>query len=489
MSASKSGQGGIWGQNSSRAALRQIADVLLMKNKGVLEYAKDRLSFELSNDEEGTSCKVKKIVGRVLHDQSIRLFFNVLRLPKQSQVSAYLIKAMEEVAQKFPRVDSPNGPDPDVIELWIEMKGEARPMGMTREAAFLNKIDEINTWTKAAEDYIPSFHSHPDLEKLFESQKESLELIRPAMLPPRMISTDMETWVTENVNFIQARLPLAVESPNALEVDFALALTARVLSDRGEGMGRFNKAQISCDKIIELIGNAPGHVAIPGTTVSMGSDIYRRNSEMAPMLAALERFKHCVVFTGSMAELQDAFHGGQGGTASPLRPVVRHVPPIPVRSLIEFSLFSEVSSSQNLTKAAKKEMADRVEKALSAFDEQTQKGLISPTVRRELAQVINGGNTPLVSTRSFVRNLDHTVETLNGLAVKPRAFRSQRVQSRWMELLKGSKFSTFAKVRLYGQDKALTDLNTCLFDQVMTRPMHQCLRCITQGSPGTGKRR
>jgi hypothetical protein len=239
--------------------------------------------------------------------------------------------------------------------------------------------------------------------------------------------------------------------------------------------------------LIEMTRRAPGIMAVPAVSLSLGTNPYEMGHEVQALLASLSAAGRPVIFTGAFEQLQSVFRGGQGGASDPLRPIVRHVPNIPLEVLTRFAIRSAGRLVGGLPEAAEEELTNQTLAALQKSDP-AEPGRILPIVAsRTVNAWANGKKTSLSPPASFAAKVSGLSETLAGLSARPRAARSTDVQERYAQVLTDSNLLAYWQEHLLAQDRALDQLAARLRMECLTRPPYQPLRYCAQGTPATGK--
>jgi hypothetical protein len=269
--------------------------------------------------------------------------------------------------------------------------------------------------------------------------------------------------------------------------DFALAVLARVGQVQDRLLGVLSLSSIGTRDLIELSRKAPGTVVVPASRMSLGSSHYDAEREVPPLLRALSAAARPVVFTGFYVDLQAVFHGGQGGQGDPLQPVVRRIPvTVPFDVLARFAVRAAARHVGGLSQTAEDELTSATLDALRPENASARQRLL-PAVAHRAVRVWESGQSPTVSAATFVSRAGALSETFAGLSDSPRVSRAPSVQQQFVERLVDPRFLEYLQEHLLGQEDALAALAARLRMECLTRPLHQPIRYIVQGTPGTGK--
>ena len=375
----------------------------------------------------------------------------------------------------------------DKATLWVEVKSRATPMSIARENVFLDELARLEELANLLQQEIPIAEAYTFLEKQYKDVRERLEPVFPLRSDLISQNSDLLLWAGEIQDFLSGGTSVAIESGCAVSLDYALAVIAALATQRGESYGKYIQATLDLKKIVDLTKSAPGIVIIPAVCVSMNTGVYDVANETKVMLNSLAAFLKPVVFIGKQDELQAVFSGGQGGGSDPLTPIVQHVPEIPFKKLVQFSIVSAGKRIGGISRSSEIELIDQLSALLSDLDPAEQKRLLPIMARRAVNDWARGTKANKTSSRKFITKIGDLSETFGGLSPQPRVQRLPLVQERFTKLVNDPDFKDYFKKSLLAQNPAIDELCTRLISEILTRPSHQPIRFCAEGTPATGK--
>lgn len=312
----------------------------------------------------------------------------------------------------------------------------------------------------------------PDLEPVFQLRADFTQM-----------DASILEWARETMDLLCGSPSVAIAAPSSVLEDFALSALSSAGKELSRPIARLVVPNVNGRALVELARRAPGLVAVPAVSISLGTNFYEMGNEMKAMLAALSDFGKHAIFIGTYEQLQSIFHGGQGGMSDPLSPVVRRVPEIPQDILVRFAVQSAARRIGGLSPIAE----DEVKGSLSVLPDAEQIRILKVVANRSV-HIWNKGKKALVTpTAVYANQVSELSETLAGLNAKPRVRRSAETQDRFVKTLTDLRLLDQLNDQLLGQDRALEQLVNRLRMEVLTRPLHQPIRYCAQGTPGTGK--
>jgi len=370
-------------------------------------------------------------------------------------------------------------------DIWSELSMRATPMSMQREATLMAELDKLTQLARALQAELPDHQRAPDLSKIYEPMRDVLEPVHPLA----QTSADVAEWARVSVDFLMggATLALALSDDNLSVMDYALAALAAAGWDRQVTLGRLMVPAVNARGVLEIASKAPGIVVVPASRVSLGSNVYELGSETRSLLSVLASSGRAAIFHGSLAELQAAFGGGQGGGGDPLRPVLRNVPSVAFQELVRFAVAAAGRRHGGIPPAIEEQLAADAHQALDAAQPAERERLL-PLVAGRLVRAWSRGGKPSVDALAgYVGNLRAARETLGGICSRPRARRGEEVQERFARVLASPALLDRFREQLVGQDDPLTEFVARLRAECLTRPLHQPLRLCLEGPPASGK--
>lgn len=474
----------LWGAQSAKLALRQVAELMGNALSLPVRYAPDEMSFRIDGQGERPRDGIQAVSGRIAAGPALEVLCKIVALPDQGRVPGAFVQRLLQVFQKFPQCPPPGGDDEGV---WVEFRGQASPMGPSRESAFLSKVASLDEAARRLQADLPRITADADLEKAYETFSDYLQPVHPWEFVGTSQQQDLVDWARWNAQFLLCGCSLAVVGADTNCLQLALAVTATGLWERGLSVGWFYPSQLSPKDLLDLARQAPGIVALSATRLAWGSNPYQLATEAQSMLDSLASDGKAVVFTGSSAELQSVFHGGQGGVSDPLRPVVRRVPDMPLETLGQFALYHAARPVGGLSRTDQEELLAELLDALAPHESFMQRSVLPSLAACTVHARDQGPGAQAFPLSLVATKLTGVTETLGGLSARPRAQRPPQVQSRFLRRLTDPRLEGFLRESIWGQEAALEELVARLRTQILTRPRHQCLCYCAQGTPGTGK--
>lgn len=473
--------------SGSSAIVHQAVNLIKQVVGFDISTAPDGASFRSVTDDGKRHAGIQAVVGR-LEESVLFIKLEVLRVSRLCKVEPDAFFMQLSALGEKTRLAEPESADPFVTGLWVEMKLDARPMSISRAAVVLDELKKIDVIARSLQKSVPEIADEAHIEKLYAEVSEYLSPVIPARA--ELVSSDprMEEWTKATAAYLEGNLPVAVSASDELTREYGVAAVAATMIKSGVSLGLLKVPGINAKGVVDLAAKAPGIVVVPVDRLRIGSNMYEISGEVLSMLGVLKSAPHGVIFTGAYDQLQEAFHGGQGGETDPLYPVVRHVPEVASGLLIQHTV--EVRSRQlgGVSADSKAKAFDRVEAALEKSPSSGRGRVVRPLVTRELSRAGSRASGE-ADAEDYARALGEVQETLGGMSGGGGGERPKHVQSRFMEAMVDSDLSAMMKRELMAQDDALDRLARRLKTECLTRPLHQPIRYCAQGTPATGKSR
>ncbi|MEA3347810.1 MAG: AAA family ATPase, partial [Pseudomonadota bacterium] len=333
---------------------------------------------------------------------------------------------------------------------------------------------------------LPVQSNQGELAESYKAFAESLTPITPWEWKDPTIKP-LWDWALETIDYLYANSSVALAGGDPVSIRSALAMLARVAKQFSTSLGSVILPQCGPEKLLQLVSSAPGIVVVPAIRIAVGSHTYDFAKEIRALLAALTSLSKPVVFSGSFKELQEVFHGGQGGCGDPLQPVVRKIPEIPLNWLIRYTVREQGSKLGGLTNSKEQDICRQVNKILAPLPSENSRSILSGVTARSIREHLQKGASKLPSLQKFVDRLQECSETLVGLPIEKIEERSSRVMSNFSKTFTDPGLLAFFEEDLIGQKDALAELHKRLYSEALTRPAHQPIRYCAQGTPGNGK--
>lgn len=420
--------------------------------------------------------------GQKSDEGIIVIRFELARIPATARSSiADLLGACAQLGERVrllpPAMESDGS---CCIQAGIQIKAE--PLGLSRETALLGELQNLDKLATLLQDSLP-LTSYESLAQMFEKCTDILAPVLP--LADTLHLPSLEEWASTTSEFLTCSLNVALVAPSPALGDLALASLASVLMKQGSSLGRLSASAMPAKGLVELAQRAPGVVSLPAASLNLAMNPYEITNEVPGVLASLSQLGRPAVFTGSFAQLQSVFHGGQGGGIDPLNPVIRRAPEgVPLELLARFSVRRTAQQKGGLSAGELDKISGEVLEALGQLPQEKQEEAIASLAWWGVNHHAAGSSRDI----SFPSRLADAAETFSGLSPAPRARRPASVQERYTRLLSDeTAMLAFFSEQVVGQDQTLRELCRRLSAEALGRPLHQSLRFCCQGTPGTGK--
>ena len=442
-------------------------------------------SYKLERTDAQKQKGILTVHGQLENNDVVSIRFEVLRTNDNARIHAgQFFHLMGELSDKT-HVVHPSKSGSGPASLWLEMKVQASPMSMTRSAKFHAEIVNINRIAEVLQSEVPELNSYQDLAEQYKSVADIFEPVVP--YDKAVQNPEMASWLSETLEMYSGGLCQAFPVQSVLQEKYLLAALATQFLQQGSSLGKTIPPVISAVKLPELLKAAPGCVAIPAVALSMGTNPYERGNEILSLLQALTFSKTPAFFTGESAQLQNLFHGGQGGKNDPLLPVVRSLPPLSPLELIEFGVENEASLNGGLAAPLKQECIGEIAKCFQEANRSDIDRLLPAVIIDTVKRSASAGKLCAEEIDSFREKLHNRKATLGGLAGNGRISRFSHVQEKFNEVLVDPGLANYFNSKLFAQEDALNELARRLQMEALTRPLYQPIRYCAQGTPGTGK--
>jgi len=476
-----------WGEAGPSESFEQMADLTGKFMSAPVDRSPDGSSFHILRENRKINPGIQEVYGRLTTGNKLQVLVQLVKFRSGISVNASFIDGLLETFKEFQLADPPRSCDPGQREIWFEFQGEAAPISPSRANVFLKKLETLNDAARRLQAHIPVVLSDLDLDKIYKKHLDYLEPVHPCRADSIKGLSEIKEWARANHNFVAGQCPIALVSPHSVLTDFGLAVMAHAFQKKGFSLGRFVLAQLTPQSLIEGATKAPGTVVVPAERLTIGSNLYNISSEVRAMFSSLAGTGKTVVFTGTYEELQSVLGGGQGGRSDPLEPVVRRIPDIPMKSLIQFAVQAEGRRHGGLSRADEQKLVKEISDVLGKDSPAMRYRLLPKLAARVLGDYSMGLAGSSMSLTSFRDQLKKPTETLSGLGHRPKTERTPHVQEHFLTVLSDPGLIEFFKARILGQDRALEQLISRLLGMVETGPLHEPLCYLAQGTTGCGK--
>lgn len=471
--------------NNESITLGQVADLLGKQSRLQVHFSTDKRSFQAIPSAKQKTEGILSATGEILQPAIISIKCELLRT--SSGVRVNLQKFFESLAKFNSRVQiiSPVKNAAGETSFRIELQIRANPMSMARQSSFSDELQNIAKIAQELQKELPELYRNEDLLNRYKDFENAIEPVFPQDREIVKKYPELQAWASDITDILFGSLSVALVSDDYLQTSYLLSFLSTVIPN--STLGRIKFPSISSSGLVDLVEKAPGHLTLSVPRLQIATNPYQMGDEVQTLLSVISAKGKAVIFSGSLAQLQAVFHGGQGGMSDPLMPVVSHPPQIPLAPLIEFEIQARSMEVGGLPKKTKENISKYILNSLADVRASTQMRFLSPLISREIKNRTSGRKQDVSESAIYLSKMEKLTETLAGLNTESRAARSPLVQNRFTQKLTGSGLVGFFKSELLAQDEALENLAARLHSEVLTRPLHQPIRYFCQGTPSTGK--
>ena len=476
----------IYGTEAPQRALEQMAE-LCHQNIGLpITVSPDGRSF-VDTASPPPNSGILALRGELHDEEVMSIHFKLVdRTPGVRVQAMDLISHLAALDQKLDIADRLPG-ESEASGLWIKVLSKASPMSVTRMGPFLDHLKRIESLARLLQSEMPALKSHEGLVKRYEEFKGLLKPIFPADQGFAAGDSSLSIWVDDTIAFLTSARLVAIAGSTETAIDCATALLARSAGQMNLTLGQVHCTSLNSKVILELAGKAPGVLVLPAVQISLAANPYELSSEMQSTLSLLRNYPAPVLFTGTIEELQNTFAGGQGARHDPLVPVVRHIPEIPEKILLEHILMMLGIQKGGLPEKTLSLLRGHAKSNLKALRSGERRRILPLVAHRVLNDWESGRLEDEPGRQAFISRAQQATETLGGIAVQARAQRAAHIQDSYTRKLTDPGLIDFLSANLLAQDRALRQLADRLRMEVLTRPATQPIRLWSQGTPSTGK--
>ena len=478
--------------NHSRSEAQQVCGSIPLGQ--VAELCKKVVPGKLKISQGDDSFVINQNTGRegiasirgALSGDIISISIEVLRTCGEMKVPlAFLFSGLIQLGDNVKLIPRPvNSPD---SSLWIGFGIKASPISYTRSSVISQELERIEQFARGLQAYLPAHIKDNDMEKKYESFKGTLAPVYPWKAENPGDGEALRLWAAEVLDVLLGSASVAITATHSIALNLAGSVLAEAMQNSGFALGTVIAPAVPGKSLVEIATAAPGYVMAHANRLSLGTGVYELGNEMRSLLVALTDMDRPVVFAGAYHQLQSLFHGGQGGEANPLLPVICRVPDVSLDALVRFSVHTAGRLAGGISIAAERDLSSLLSTSLQGISPNDRQRVLPAAAKRIVKYWTSGQLNGKTDIHGYAAKMSRFSETLSGLCVSPRSLRSAEVQERFIKVLTGPELLPFLKSRLLGQDAALEQLVLRLSTECLTRPLHQPLCYCAQGTPGTGK--
>lgn len=482
----KAQQADIWEEENRMESLRQVADLCKKVVPLDLKIVQDGSSFTLNSDSKNLYRGIVSAFGK-LNEKHILVKFELYRGPGDTRISsAEFFNLLAKLGDRI-RPTTPQKEVSGQSSLWVELKVQATPLSFSRTEALLAELVDLQELAVIMQRQLPAYPTSAELVKIYTPVAGTLEPVHP--WPDQTITEDevLAEWAGEICDYLSGSINVAIAAPYPVRLEASLAKVAGVLNKQNRTLGSLILPNINARRLIDINRKAPGTMAVRAVKISLGTSPYDMANDMSALTTSLSENGKPALFTGTHAELQAIFHGGQGAIVDPINPILCHAPNIRSETLVRFAVMSAGRQRNGIPEAVIEELVSLSLAALKSVPD-AELAKIIPALATKMVTMWVAGNKPnQKEITSFLAKTSAVSETLSGLSSRPRICRMAEIQEHFTRVLADSKLLESFRKELLAQDYALDQLCQRLKTECLTRPLHQPLRYCAQSPPGTGK--
>ncbi len=474
------------GQNAALQALAQV-DELCRKILGLeTRIGLDLKSFRSRDSKDEGPSGVKSFSAELTAEDIVVVKLELVRAAQAVRPDAReLFRHLASLGDRI-RIASPPESHEGENGLWVALSVKAIPLGVARSGALAEELKRIDSMARVLQAGMPQRKSKAELTQTYKDFSGALSPVFPVSSASTKGGSALTDWADRITEMLVSGISAAVVCPYPVVLDMALAELAEKIMEAGSSVARMTLPAVNSMALLDLAVKAPGMVAVPVVRLSMGSNPYEQGNEAQNLVKALSHAGRAMVFTGSMAQQQSVFAGGQGAEQDPLLPVACHVPEVEFGALVHFAVESAASAKGGLSPNSLDRLRETVAHAMCRLDDGDKRRLLPAVAQKGVHDELKG-RCDTNGLRSYLEQLADCNETFAGLSHKPRVERSAGVQRRFVAKLCGDDLETCLNARLEGQEAAVKALAARFRTEIFSRPSHQPIRCLAIGTPGTGK--
>jgi len=476
----------LWNSDSTRIILQQLIEVIRKVDSIELDLELDQKRFCFESGKKNKRKGFQSVLGEYTENSTIRIQIELVRASNKIRVDAGIFfKYLSELSDKIHLIAPDYSSKNNDSSLWVEFYIQAVPLTISRSGVLISELKGLYQLSIFLQEQVPEIQVIPELMDQYKDVSDILDPVLP--LKPQLFSEcrEIQLWGQQVLDYLQGSLSLAIISEFSIVDQFFLAYIADLIKKLQSTIGKIKLPAINMKMLIDIVGKAPGIVTVSANRINIGSNIYEISNESQNILNILSTMMKPAIFTGSYSELQELFHGGQGGKNDPFMPVVVHVPHAPIKDLIYFVIENQSKKAGGLSIADFNQVSDKVYEITKKIDYAQICKILPALVSYQIKnRDYNEKNSDIPY---FIKNIKQKRETLAGLSNQRKRNRMESIQNDFAEKLLQPGLKNFLTQTIIAQDHAIEELVNRLKTEVLTRPLYQPIRYCAQGTPGTGK--
>jgi hypothetical protein len=471
--------------------LGQIRDLIVQTLPLQVELATDLSSLSSKPKNGSMPPGIQSVAGTVSEEGVIRLRIGLLETSIRAQADLdSLFDQLSRLGDKIRLLPPLKNGRAGVVSYEAELSVQAVPLSLTRSSLLVEEIRKLDQIARSLHELVPVIPDEAALEAQYGDCRDVLAPVIPWHSSLAAGEKEFGAWCDETLDFLRGSLCVAVEVGTDSVRHWILARLARGLARAGgTTLGRLVMPLVGAKNLPDIAMKAPGIVSVDASCIGLGTNPYELGQEIQNVLTRLSEIGKPMVFTGTGQDLQAVFQGGQGGTARPHAPVVRHAPAVAAADLLRFELLRVGRRYGGVSASAEKSLTGRILGDLDGLPETGRLRVLPFAVDRALHAWFKENPAHRGVTGGFAAKVGALNETLSGLSLRPRPRRSPAVEERFVKTLTDPGLLPFLSEHLLAQSGALEALCGRLAAECLTRPGHQPICFCAQGTPATGKSR
>jgi hypothetical protein len=474
-------------QGDALTLMHQIVDILREVAGIDAVFSAEGNAFEGVRSKEGMG--VLSVKGIICGDAFL-LTCRLLAVRRSVHIPAEILfnelQKIGEFGVKY-RLRIEEGENDEKV-LGVEVGIAPVPFSLIRLTHMKDVVKQLGRFARTLQEHLPEKIDDPALNRLYKNVSEVLMPVIP--LQDGLSVPDALTRLAVDVlECLRASMPIALAVSNPLREGFFLSLVARMSRQQGfVTLGRFRAGPIQLRKVTELATAAPGVLVFPIHQLLLStSEQYEMKDQLRSFYQEIVASGKGLILTGVIDELQSTLNCGQGAVLDPLEPVIAHVNEnIPFDLLLEHAVDASMRNMGGGSQVVRRNVITRIGEVLGNETADDRERILPAVVRREVSLQQNDTGAAM-PTREFVASIKCRRETFSGLGNAAVARRATHVCERMIDTFCDPQIEEHLNSAILAQEEPIRKLVYRLRQEILTRPEHQPIRVLIQGTPATGK--
>ncbi len=465
--------------------LRQVADATGKQMGGVALFDAGGRAFRIKAGSASAG-GVLEASGR-LDEGRIEVDLLMAEVPEAVWVRGSVFRELRVVTEdaSLDLAESKRGPG--VVGIVCRMHLDGAPMGPATETAFSNRLANLREAAVRVREKIPESVRDLDLESKWSAMGNTVSVVCPVM--SFRDAEEMRECLRGVSNCLLSGCNVALAAERAISSSLILDFLASWGKKLGITLAEVGAGQVTPDQVVAMATKAPGSLVVPALKLAIGANSYNLAKESSSMLASLGNCPHPVVFTGSMAELQGVFSGGQGGSSDPLNPVPVRVPEelLPFETMVRFALKKRAETQGGISPKEENALCQEILRALGDMPEEDRRKILPMAVSRTFRLSRLGLCSKATPLKEAMEGFVQAKESFGGLGNTAKTDRSTAVQQKVLSRLTDPGLPELLNERIVGQRKAVGQILDKLRNDILLGSADKPLVVMVVGPSGTGK--